>query len=52
MNAGAVGVLTGVRHPIQAARKVMEATPHVLMAGQGATDFAVAAGLETVDEVR
>ena len=37
MNAGAVGVLAGVRHPIEAARKVMEATPHVLMAGQGAT---------------
>ena len=51
MNAGAVGVLSGVRHPSEAARKVMEATPHVLMAGQGATDFALAAGLDTIDEV-
>ena len=33
-------------HPISVARKVMEETPHVLMAGQGAEQFALAQGFE------
>ncbi|MDA7667503.1 N(4)-(beta-N-acetylglucosaminyl)-L-asparaginase [bacterium] len=42
--AGAVGGIEGILHPISVARKVMENTPHVLIVGQGAQDFAVSQG--------
>lgn len=48
----ACGAVTGVRtvrHPISLARAVMERTPHILLAGQGAEDFATEVGLERVD---
>lgn len=38
--AGAVAALEGFVSPIEAARVVMEATPHVLIAGAGAADIA------------
>ncbi len=38
--AGAVTAVKGFRHPIEIARKVMETTPHVLLAGAGAELFA------------
>lgn len=38
--AGAVAVLTGIQSPVAAARAVMEQTPHVLLAGEGARHFA------------
>lgn len=47
-NAGAVGVVQGVKNPITLARKIMEDTPHVMMAGEGARQFARSAGLELV----
>jgi len=40
LKAGAVTCLTNTKNPISVARKVMELTPHVLLAGKGATDFA------------
>ncbi len=43
-NCGAVAALERIKHPISVARKVMESTPHVLLAGKGAQDFAVANG--------
>ena len=43
-NCGAVGAIARIKHPISVARKVMEQTPHVLLVGQGATDFAVQSG--------
>ncbi|MEV4316537.1 isoaspartyl peptidase/L-asparaginase [Actinocrispum sp. NPDC049592] len=46
--AGAVAAVRSVRNPIAAARLVMESTPHVLLAGLGADDFALSAGLVTV----
>jgi isoaspartyl peptidase/L-asparaginase-like protein (Ntn-hydrolase superfamily) len=46
--AGAVAALQGFASPIRAARAVMEATPHVLVAGEGAGAFAAAQGLERV----
>ncbi len=46
---GAVAGVTTVRHPISAARAVMERTEHVLLAGAGAEAFAEAEGLEIVD---
>lgn len=47
--AGAVAGVTTVRHPIRAARAVMESSPHVLLAGAGADAFAAARGLEQVE---
>jgi beta-aspartyl-peptidase (threonine type) len=46
MNAGAVAGLTSVRHPITAARRVMDSTLHVMLSGQGALLFAEKQGLQ------
>ena len=43
--AGAVAGLRGVVNPVLAARAVMERTPHVLLAGDGAEQFARDQGL-------
>ncbi len=40
LQAGAVAAIQGIRHPVDVARKVLEVTPHVLLAGQGAQRFA------------
>ena len=48
-NAGAVGGLTTIKHPISAARAVLERSEHVLLSGKGANDFAAEQGLEVVD---
>jgi len=47
--AGAVAGLRRVKNPIRAARAVMEASPHVLLSGEGADAFAAAQGLEQVE---
>ncbi len=44
--AGAVGGVRSVRHPIVLARRVMEASPHVFLTGDGALQFAIDQGLE------
>jgi beta-aspartyl-peptidase (threonine type) len=46
--AGAVAALQGFRNPIVAARAVMEKTPHVMLAGEGAALFALDQGLEPI----
>lgn len=46
--AGAVCAIRDAASPIVAARRVMEATPHVLLAGEGASDFARQQGLEQI----
>lgn len=46
--AGAVAGVTTVRNPILLARKVMEDSPHVMLAGRGAEQFAKEKGLELV----
>jgi beta-aspartyl-peptidase (threonine type) len=46
LRAGAVAGIEQVRHPITAARLVMERTPHVLLAGPPATAFAGALQLQ------
>jgi L-asparaginase / beta-aspartyl-peptidase len=46
--AGAVAALRGFVSPVRAARAVMEHTPHVLLAGEGAAEFAAAQGLARV----
>lgn len=43
-NCGGVAALERIKHPISVARRVMEKTPHVLLVGQGAQQFAVAEG--------
>ncbi|MDG5751609.1 isoaspartyl peptidase/L-asparaginase [Qipengyuania sp. XHP0211] len=47
-DAGAVAGVTGIRHPILLARKVMTDSPHVMLAGKGAEQFAAEQGLETM----
>jgi beta-aspartyl-peptidase (threonine type) len=49
LTAGAVAGLTATRHPIAAARAVMEQSPHVMLIGSGADAFAASVGLEQVD---
>jgi beta-aspartyl-peptidase (threonine type) len=49
LTAGAVAGLTTTRHPIAAARAVMERSPHVMLIGEGADAFAASVGLEQVD---
>ena len=49
LKAGAVAGVTRTRHPVDLARKVMEASPHVMLAGAGADAFSRAEGLEQVD---
>ncbi|MGK7297357.1 MAG: isoaspartyl peptidase/L-asparaginase family protein [Candidatus Wenzhouxiangella sp. M2_3B_020] len=40
LQAGAVASVRGVRHPILAARAVLEHSPHVMLVGRGAEEFA------------
>lgn len=48
-NAGGVCFLQHIKHPISVARKVMDETPHVLLAGEGALQFALANGFKKED---
>lgn len=48
LNAGAVAGVSHLRNPILAARLVMEHSPHVMMIGEGAENFAIAQGMERV----
>ena len=49
LQGGAVAGVKTVKNPISAARKVMEKTWHVLLAGEGADAFAKEQGLDIVD---
>src|SRR5262245_18569049 len=44
LNCGAVAGLENIRHPAALARRVMERTPHILLVGQGAQQFALQQG--------
>ncbi|MGB5244809.1 MAG: N(4)-(beta-N-acetylglucosaminyl)-L-asparaginase [Lutimonas sp.] len=48
-NCGAVAFLENIENPISVARKVMEDTPHVMLVGKGAQEFALEKGFEKVD---
>ncbi|MBK8953487.1 MAG: isoaspartyl peptidase/L-asparaginase [Chitinophagaceae bacterium] len=48
LSAGSVAGITTVKNPIKAARAVMEKSPHVMMTGLGAEQFAKQQGLEIV----
>lgn len=43
---GAVAALEDIAHPVSVARAVMEKTPHVMLVGAGAQQFAIAQGFE------
>ena len=43
-NCASVAFLERIKHPISVARRVMEKTPHVMLVGSGAQQFAVAEG--------
>ncbi|MEZ4919887.1 MAG: isoaspartyl peptidase/L-asparaginase [Saprospiraceae bacterium] len=47
--AGAVGGVHTIHHPIRLARAVMEQSPHVLLTGSGAEQFALEQGIDTID---
>lgn len=43
---GSVAFLQEILHPISVARRVMEETPHVMLVGDGALDFALSQGFQ------
>lgn len=49
-SCGSVAYVRQIKHPITLARKVMEKTPHVMLVGQGAKQFAIAEGIPLEDE--
>ncbi|MGV3767775.1 MAG: N(4)-(beta-N-acetylglucosaminyl)-L-asparaginase [Chitinophagaceae bacterium] len=46
LNCGSVACLEHILHPISVARRVMEKTPHVMLVGEGALQFALSQGFE------
>jgi N4-(beta-N-acetylglucosaminyl)-L-asparaginase len=50
-NCGSVAFLEQIKHPVSVARRIMEKTPHVMLVGSGAQQFALAEGfpLESPD---
>lgn len=49
LRAGGVGCVERLRHPIQAARLILERSPHVYFVGEGAEAFAQEHGVELCD---
>jgi len=49
-NCGSVAFLERIKHPISVARRVMEKTPHVMLVGSGARQFAIAEGFPLEEE--
>ncbi|WP_069658310.1 N(4)-(beta-N-acetylglucosaminyl)-L-asparaginase [Arcticibacter eurypsychrophilus] len=50
-NCGSVAALEFIAHPISVARRVMEKTPHVMLVGEGALQFALEQGFEKVNKL-
>jgi N4-(beta-N-acetylglucosaminyl)-L-asparaginase len=49
-NCGSVAFLERIKHPISVARRVMEKTPHVMLVGSGAQQFAIAEGFQLEEQ--
>ena len=49
LDAGAISGVRTIKHPISAAIKVMENSPHVMLSGAGADAFAASQGLDIVE---
>jgi len=47
LNCGSVAFLQHIKHPISVARLVMDKTPHVMLVGEGALQFAKEQGFKT-----
>jgi L-asparaginase / beta-aspartyl-peptidase len=47
--AGAVASVSGLAHPVALAREILERSPHVMLVGEGALEFARERGLPTCD---
>lgn len=45
-DCGSVSFLQGIKHPIAVAKKVLENTPHVMLSGKGALQFALSEGFK------
>jgi N4-(beta-N-acetylglucosaminyl)-L-asparaginase len=45
-NCGSVAFVQGFKHPVSIARAVMEKTPHVMLVGKGAEQFALTQGFK------
>ena len=45
-NIGSVACLENIKNPVSVARAVMEKTPHVMLVGDGALQFAVSQGFK------
>lgn len=45
-DCGSVAFLEGIKHPVSVARLVMEKTPHIMLAGDGAQQFALEQGFK------
>ena len=48
-DCGAVAFLQNIENPIRVARMVMENTPHVMLVGEGARQFAIEKGVKEID---
>ncbi|MBB4077793.1 L-asparaginase/N4-(beta-N-acetylglucosaminyl)-L-asparaginase [Lewinella aquimaris] len=48
-DCGSVAALEDILHPISVARRVMEDTPHVMIVGDGARQFAISQGFEPTE---
>jgi len=48
-NCGSVSFLQHIKHPISVARLVMDSTPHVMLSGEGALQFALEQGFPKED---
>ncbi len=48
-NCGSVAALEHIMHPFSVARAVMEKTPHVMLVGEGALQFALENGFEKIN---
>ncbi|OAV45583.1 N(4)-(beta-N-acetylglucosaminyl)-L-asparaginase [Lewinella sp. 4G2] len=48
-DCGSVANVRDILHPVTVARMVMERTPHVMISGAGATDFALSQGMERTE---
>jgi beta-aspartyl-peptidase (threonine type) len=46
LNAGAVAAVTNIKNPVKAARLIMQKSPHVMLTGRGAEQFAEEQGLQ------
>ncbi|MEO8822914.1 MAG: N(4)-(beta-N-acetylglucosaminyl)-L-asparaginase [Ginsengibacter sp.] len=50
-NCGSVGAIERIKHPVSVARKIMETTPHIMLVGQGAQQFALENGFERQPQI-